>query len=72
MTYEDLKTAVDRGDLFRHHTAYACGYYSRKADPFVLPYKGRFGVGYKVISAAHNTTRYHLITYYTAPKGDCQ
>lgn len=63
-TYQDIVAAYDRGELVRHHTAYARGYYSRKADPFVLPYKGRFGVGYIVISATYTTTRYHWATYY--------
>ena len=62
--YEEITAAVDRGELVRHHTAYARGYYSRKADPLVCPYKGRFGIGYVVVKPAYHTTRYHWVTYY--------
>jgi len=68
MTHEDLKAAIARGALVKHHVAYAKGYYSRRAEPTVSAYKGRYGAGYIVDSAAYNTTRYHLVTYYITPQ----
>ena len=41
-----------------HHHALARGYVSRKHDPQILPYNGRFGKGYKIIAPNYKSTRY--------------
>lgn len=47
-----------------HHHALARGYVSRKHDPQILPYNGRFGKGYKVVAPNYNSTRYCWVLYY--------
>lgn len=64
ITYEELREMVKGGELTEHHTATKRGYYSRKKEPMVETYKGRFGEGYKVTSSNGESTRYMFITYY--------
>lgn len=47
-----------------HHHALDRGYVSRKHDPKILPYNGRFGKGYKVIAPNYKSTRYCWVLYY--------
>lgn len=61
MTYNQLKSDPM---FIRHHSASMRGYVSRKADPQVYPYSGRFGEGYKVIMPRWDTTRYVYVVYY--------
>lgn len=62
MTYKDIKNLTLRED----HTALCQGYVSRKLDlddcP-VEPYKGRFGVGYKLYEPNFRSTTYCYVTY---------
>lgn len=57
---------------YLHHTSYAKGYVSRKADyehlP-VTPYKGRFGTGYTVDLPSYESTRYCRRQYYILREG---
>lgn len=46
-----------------HHTAYTRDYMSRKANPRIEKYEGKFGKGLKVHTPAYNTNNYHYITY---------
>lgn len=48
-----------------HHTASQRGYLSRKGGDEVIPYKGHFGEGYKVLSPRWDTTQYVRVSYYT-------
>lgn len=48
----------------QHHTASQRGYLSRKGGHEIIPYKGRFGEGYKVLSPRWDTTQYVTVTYY--------
>jgi hypothetical protein len=48
----------------RRHTSWTKGYVSRKSEPVVYPYSGRFGEGYVVYSPSWRSTQYHYITYY--------
>lgn len=57
---------------YMHHTSYALGYVSRKADydslP-VVPYKGRFGTGYTVDLPSYESTQYCRRQYYVLKEG---
>ena len=68
-TFETLRND-DR--YYLHHTSYALGYVSRKADydhlP-VTPYKGRFGTGYTVDLPSYQTTQYCRRQYYVLKEG---
>jgi hypothetical protein len=63
MTYEQLKQDPR---YHHHHTSAIRGYASRngKLPVKVLPYKGRFGEGYKVLLPRWDTTQYCWIAYY--------
>lgn len=50
-----------------HHTASAQGYVSRRGDPIITLYVGRFGRGYKVHRPRFDTTQYHFVDYYIIP-----
>ena len=55
-----------------HHTSYARGYVSRKADYDSLPavpYKGRFGTGYTVDLPSYESTQYCRRQYYVLKEG---
>ena len=47
------------------HTASRRGYVSRKQDGVVIPYIGRFGVGFAILRPRYDTTQYCYIDYYT-------
>ena len=54
---------LDYMALNKHHTSYFRGYI-RVGEENVVPYKGRFGVGYKVYRNNPNSSRYCFLTYY--------
>ena len=64
ITYKELMDMVNAGEVTEHHTATQRGYYSRKREPMIETYKGRFGEGYKVTSCNMESTKYIFITYY--------
>lgn len=50
-----------------HHFAKERGYISRvdyANRPKIVAYKGRFGVGFKLITPRYDTTRYVNVCYY--------
>lgn len=48
-----------------HHTALTQGYVSVKVEEGIkVPYSGRFGEGYKVLSHNPNSTRFCFVSYY--------
>lgn len=50
-----------------HHFATARGYISRVKfanKPKIEAYKGRFGVGFKLITPRYDTSRYVTVNYY--------
>ena len=53
-------------DYRLHHVALARGYVSRKpgAMPKIIPYNGRFGMGYKVLRPCYHTTRFVWCEYW--------
>lgn len=61
MTYNEL---INNDNYYNHHTASEMGYVSRRREPEVHPYRGRFGEGYKVLSPRWDTTQYVYVTYY--------
>ena len=65
-TLEELQQKVAKGEIKMHHTSYVRFYVSRKSEPMVLEYKGKFGEGYVVLSPNWNSSRYSLKTYYVA------
>ena len=53
-----------------HHTSLERGYVSRKNnDGILMPYKGKFGKGYKLYTSNLNSTRYCYVTYYIESNG---
>lgn len=63
-TTDQAHEFFDSLGLREHHTAKAQGYVSRKFGGFAIPYKGRFGEGYKYFSARYDSTYYCDVTYY--------
>lgn len=61
MTYKELATEKK---YYLHHTAAARGYVSRKKEPVVEEYNGRFGRGYKVFRPRWDTSQYIWVDYY--------
>ena len=59
-----LDSMVDARVLGKLHTSLFRGYVSRVDDPSVVPYKGRFGEGYALLSPNWDSTNYSYITYY--------
>ena len=60
----DLASMVDARLLRKLHTSLFRGYVSRVDGPDVVPYKGRFGEGYALLSPNWDSTNYSYITYY--------
>lgn len=67
-----LGTLLTDDRYYLHHTSYAKGYVSRKADydslP-VFPYQGRYGTGYTVYLPSYESTQYCRIQYYVLKEG---
>lgn len=61
MTLEQL--LVDPAYRY-YHTASRRGYVSRCTNGMVLPYRGRFGAGYIVLTPRRDTSRYVWCSYY--------
>lgn len=70
--HNTLGTLLTDNRYYLHHTSYAKGYVSRKADynslP-VFPYKGRFGTGYTVYLPSYESTQYCRRQYYVLKEG---
>lgn len=64
MNMKELKAAVDAGKLTKLHTSYIRQYVSRKSGARVVPYNGKFGSGFAVLSPNRDSSRYSYITYY--------
>ena len=64
MTYPELKKEVEAGKLRYTHTGSRRGYVSRKGDPVVEPYKGKFGTGFVALSPRWDTTQYVNVEYF--------
>lgn len=61
MTIADIKATYKE-----HHTSMTRGYVSRKnTDGIAIPYSGRFGTGYKILTPCFCSTQYCYVTYYT-------
>lgn len=66
-TFTDLIVLKSRGVLYEHHESTFKGYISRKlsVDELpVLPYKGKFGVGFKVLLPNWESTKYSRVKYF--------
>ena len=69
--FDNVLQAIDffkSRNLTFHHTARAQGYVSAKGAGYVVPYKGRFGRGYKHYTHNPNSTYYCYVTYYVEGK----
>lgn len=67
-----LGTLLKDDRYYLHHTSYAKGYVSRKAEYDSLPavpYKGRFGTGYTVDLPSYESTQYCRRQYYILKEG---
>lgn len=65
--FDTVDQAVDFFEtmgLRRHHTSKAPGYVSAKGAGFAVPYKGRFGRGYKYYFHNPDSTYYCYVSYY--------
>ena len=51
-----------------HHTASRRGYVSRRTAGIVLPYRGRYGTGYIVLTPRWDTSTYVWCSYYIEQK----
>lgn len=66
-TFTDLIVLEFRGVLYEHHESTFRGYISRKlsVDELpVLPYKGKFGTGFKVLLPNWESTNYSRVKYF--------
>lgn len=66
-TFTDLIVLESRGVLYEHHESTFRGYISRKlsVDELpVLPYKGKFGIGFKVLLPNWESTNYSRVKYF--------
>ena len=61
---QDLMTAGFKP----HHTALTAGYVRKASSGIVLPYDGRFGKGFKLLTHNPNSTRYCWVTYLIQPE----
>lgn len=59
MTIKKLKQ-----NYTEHHTSLTRGYISTKSEGEILPYSGRFGKGYKVLTHNPQSTLYCYVTYW--------
>jgi len=64
MTRQQLNTEIKNQKLSRLHTSWHQGYVSRKSDGVAIPYTGKFGTGYALLTPSFNSTRYCYITYF--------
>lgn len=47
-----------------HHTAARRGYVSRRSNGVVMPYRGRYGTGYILLTPRWDTSSYVWCNYY--------
>jgi hypothetical protein len=66
MNTQDLEAKVAAGEITKLHTSYIRRYVSRKSGSYVVPYNGKFGKGFAVLSPNWGSTRYSHITYYVS------
>lgn len=70
--HNTLGTLLNDDRYYLHHTSYARGYASRTLpydDLPVVPYKGRFGIGYTVDLPSYQSTQYCRRQYYVLKEG---
>lgn len=63
-TTEQANDFFDAMGLRFHHSAFAQGYVSAKGAGYAVPYKGRFGRGYKYYTHNPISTYYCYVAYY--------
>ena len=71
-----VKDLVENVHTFSH-TSWCRGYVSRVNIPLICvalsgwikPYKGKFGIGYKILNPSWESTQYCRISYYIKPNG---
>lgn len=60
MTIAEIKK-----NYVEHHTSFTRGYVSRKnPEGIAIPYEGKFGTGYKVLTPSWESSQYCYVTYY--------
>lgn len=64
ISLDELEEMERKGTVKFHHTSYFRGYVSRTREPIPIPYKGRFGIGYKLEESNSNSTTYSFVSYY--------
>lgn len=71
-SYLDLLRLETCGILYEHHESTFRGYISRKLNDNelpVLPYKGKFGKGFKVLLPNWESTNYSRVKYFIYKEG---
>jgi len=61
--YKMLFSQVEKTCEF-HHASLTRRYVSRRIAGYIKPYKGMFGVGYKVYKPYGNSTQYSIVEYW--------
>ena len=64
MSVFELLAMEKEGTVRYHHTACHRGYVSRRGWGEVVPYSGRFGVGYKLLMPRWDTSSHVWVRYY--------
>ena len=59
-----VSPGVDLRQYEFHHESFRAGYVSRRIRGLVVPYTGRFGVGYQVLIPNWGSSQYCYVRYY--------
>jgi hypothetical protein len=68
-TIDALDALASSGKLHKLHTSLVRTYVSRKTQGIVIPYQGKYGIGYKVLTPNFRSCRYSFVTYYITNGG---
>jgi len=63
LTVAQLKALIAEGKVKNSHTSRQRGYISRKSEGVVSDYSGKFGKGYKHLTACYDSSQYCYVTY---------
>lgn len=64
ITFNKLKKLVSEGKLIHVKKSLHRGYESRKGNGTVVPYNGKYGIGYKWFAPNYDSTRYVIVRYF--------
>lgn len=61
---EEAEKALVNAGYIKFKISRAGGYISRKTAGMIVPYNGKYGVGYRWLYPAFDSTRYYFVAYY--------